>query len=91
MESDFDASGGDAGSWWDGLTKITGQILEYKTATAPVRWTPYTLGAQYTVGANGELIRQGVPASSPGNTALVSLLPLALIAGLVFLAVRALK
>lgn len=95
MESDFDFSGGASGSWWDGLNQLAGQVLAYKTATAPnaVRWMPYEAGGgpQYGVGANGELISRGLPASTPAAAGLASLLPLALIAAAVFLVVRALK
>jgi hypothetical protein len=95
VESDFDASGGASGSWWDGLANITGQVLAYKTATASnaVRWLPYGAmgGGQYGVGAGGELIQRGVPAPSAGLGSLASFLPLGLIAVALILVFRARK
>ena len=93
MESDFDYSGGSSGSWWDGLTTITGQILAYKTATAPnaVRWAPYASGQQLGVGANGELLTRGVSAGTSVDAGLAALIPLALIALAAVLVYRALK
>ena len=91
MESNFDYSGGSSGSWWDGLTTITGQILAYKTATAPnaVRWTPYGDGQQLSAGANGELLTRGLSAGA--DAGLAALIPLALIALTAVLVYRALK
>jgi len=90
----FDESGGSVGSWFDSLSKITGQYFAAQTATSPnsVRWQPYASGdsVQYGVGANGEVITRGLPATSPFG-ALQSMLPLILAGAAVYLLVRALK
>jgi len=96
MENDFTTSGGTSGSWWDSLTKITGQYFAAQTATSPnaVRWSPYGAGdsVQYGVGANGEVLTRGLPAASAAPFgALQSLLPLILAGAAVFFLLRALK
>jgi len=93
VESDFDLSGGASGSWWEGLSNLTGQVLAYKALTSPTSaFRPYSAAElQFIRGANGELIQRGVPASSLGLGNLASLVPLALIAVVVVLAVRALR
>ena len=93
---DFNASGGTVGSWWDSLTKITGQYFSAQAATSPnaIRWSPYGAGdaVQYGVGANGEIITRGLPAASAGALGqLQSMLPLILAGAAVYLLIRALK
>jgi hypothetical protein len=92
MDSEFDLSGGGSGSWWDGLTKITGQVLAYRTATDTPRWTPYGVGGpQYAVDASGQLMARGLAAPGSAADGLASLLPLALIAVAAFFVIRALR
>jgi len=93
---DFNDSGGSVGSWFDGLSRLTGQVLAYRQATAPgaIRWQPYGAGqsVQYGVGANGEVLTRGLPAPSASPLgAFTSLLPLLVIGGVIFFAIRALK
>jgi len=92
MDSEFDLSGGSSGSWFDGLERIAGQVLAYRTATDAPRWTPYGIGGQqYAVDASGQLIARGVPAPGFAADGLAALLPLGLLVVAGIFLFRALK
>lgn len=92
---EFQASGGSIGSWF---TDLAGKFFDYKAKTggkAGITWFPYGQGGQQMgIDSTGAIIYRGVPAPNAANSAvagLVQLLPLALIVGGAYFAIRALK
>jgi hypothetical protein len=82
------------GSWFSDVADVAGEYFKSRRQ-APVAapWQPYEAPQNYTVGADGGIIYRGLPSafSAPQSSGLQSVLPLALIAGIVYLAWRALK
>lgn len=82
--NDFELSGGASGSWLDDLVTISGQYFDYRK----------TVDAPYTLDSQGRIIMRGQSASNDSNSplaGLIALAPLALLAGVAFLLIRALK